>query len=637
MNRLNQTIKYLGTRLTFKYLWQWLAILTYFTLFWTLAIISPYTDKSNSLLMVVGEIVLLITWAACGMVTFIKRDNIRINFWALVFDYPQLWVAMVYLVISARDIAIIPMCDNAIYFKNFLNAILKFDFLPGPSFGAMISSGHPTLGYASYMMLGQFVDYANSTVLNLQTRILTVIGILSFAGIINKLFTGKFLKVDRFLITSLYAFTPLIYGMSLTPSADYAVLIFLCVLVYLYIQGDTILAIFVGLMLVFSKEVGVLLYASFIASLFVVLFPYQVWNDQGKFRLKRYLVKALRNSYLAIPLLFFLVYILTYHQLWNYKSFQGLSEIPTALSFQPGTFYEKSIQIFLANFNWVVWGIVILGIGIGIVRRWRGVTLILQPETIAWVLVLVVTLIPFLVVNFSFQTWDNPRYNVPVIFFELIFLVTVLVITRIKPLWRSGILGGILVLFLLGCFRTVDPILLHFFPTFRVGEHRISFYNSVHTVCDLTLYNGEYVYYYDRLFDLFLQQTKFHPQQDHFIFMSNDPLIVHNISFLWTGNDATGDLYIDPQTLTRTYQAENNIRLSSKVYQGADSIDITSLPVHAYTFQIFWKPPKRPGLENLLNTYYKMVRKITIEDNGYSLDGYELVLRSEFQNKRGSS
>ncbi len=612
-------------RISYSSVWQITVVLTFLLLFWTLASISPSTDKTHSQYLWVGEILLFLLWISSLFIAIKRRQNTTFKIIQYVKDHPQIWVAIIYLVLSSPDIKVLPMCDNGAYFKSVLDAVKGFDFTPANSLKAMILFGHPAFGYAAFMMLGQFISYGNFVIANIQERILSISAILAFAGIVDYFFASRFGKVERLLITAIFAFTPLAYGLTLTVSPDYAILAFLCLTVYFYLHKFPILTLASGIMLCFSKEAGALIYGFVVLGLFSVLLPYASKDNTSKFKIKIYADSLVKNLYLVFPLLLFIFYILINGQLWVFKNPQDLLQSQSYLTLDPIVIHDKTIQVFLASFNWVIWGTIGFAGLIAIIRRLtRPIESNRKSEENLWLIIFALALIPFLVSNYLIKTWNNARYLVPVIFFELIFFFKTLEVFRRQIIIKIGILSISFVLFLASCFRTFDPVLLHFFPTFMFGDHRMSFYNSEFTLCDLTLYNREYVYY-NRLFDRFLQDAKFNPSQDEFVFMTDNYLVKHNITYNWTGEAWTGNIYIDPRTGTRTFNPGSNLILKAIVVQG-DTSSI-ELPVHAFSIRIFWRKSLGNQADTLIKQYYNIVREIHAEEDGYFLDGYELELK----------
>ncbi len=295
----------------------------------------------------------------------------------------------------------------------------------------------------------------------------------------------------------------------------------------------------------------------------------------------------------------------------------------------PWNLWGKTVQMFLASFNWLVWGLIGVSIPIGLLRRRRGAPELQDPSRPGiWFVVLGVAMIPFVLVNYIFLTWNNARYVLPVCLFASIFLLKAL-----EGLWRRRglrveMLAICLVLFGASTFRTVDPLLAQVFPTFEFGDHRMSFYNSVATVCDLTFYNHEYIHY-NRLFDRFLAEAEYDPGADEFVFFTGGvwaDLANHNIEYLWTGGRMLGPLYIDPISRTRTYDAKGNAPLRSTIFVRGES-DPSILPSHAYSIELFWIGELRDLSVSEMNDYYRVLRKIRVEEDGYALIGYELVRR----------
>lgn len=609
--------------------WQSTIVLSFLGVFWGLAWISPWTDKSQRSTVIGGAVILALLWVLAVVLTLRTRERRPLSVRRFIRENPQIWIVAVYLLLSARDITVIPMCDNGAYFKSILDAVRRFNFGLGDNLTAMKLNGHPAQGFAAYMMLGQFVDYTAFQIANIQTRILFVAGVLGFSGIVNYLFPGRGYRFERLLATALFAFTPLVYGLSLTISPDFGVLVFLCLTLYCIMRRHSVLAAAFGVMLCFTKEAGALLYASLLVGIFAIKLPYLALRGTGP-RIRNFATSVLRHLHLAIPLVLYAAYLVVDGQLWIFSGPQAVVARIGSAPIDSSTVYDKSVQIFLANFNWLVWGMIGLGLLAWFYRRWRRqLNTPATPDQGVWFVLLAFTLIPFTLVNYAFVTWNNARYILPISLFVILFLIKALQSSLPSARLRLGLLSICLGLFFISCFRTIDPLLLRLFTTFRFGDHRMSFYNSQATVCDLSFYNREYVYY-NRLFDQFLRESRFDPTQDEFVFFTQDvywSLANHNIAYLWTGNNVTGPLYVDRRTLARTYDAVGNPGLKSSIFVRG-SIDESQLPLHAYSIQLFWIRKLRDLSDKEMRDYYDVVREIHVEEDGYSLDGYELTRRN---------
>ncbi len=216
----------------FRIAWQSALVLSFLTLFWTLAWLSPWTDKSEPLAFAAGAVILVLLWVPALAFAIRGRGRYPVSPRRLLQDNPQLWIVALYLILAVRDINMIPTCDNGAYFRMVLDAVQQFNFDLGHSLTAMKLAGHPAQAYAAYMMLGQFLGFTHFQIANLQTYLLLVIGILAFSGIVGHLFPGRERRWERLLATALFAFTPLVYGLSLTMSPDFAVLAFLCLVIW---------------------------------------------------------------------------------------------------------------------------------------------------------------------------------------------------------------------------------------------------------------------------------------------------------------------------------------------------------------------------------------------------------------------
>jgi hypothetical protein len=611
----------------FRIAWQSALVLSFLILFWALATWSPWTEKSDRLAMAGGAVILILLWMPAIAITIKGCKHHSFTPRRLIQDNPHLWVVALYLILAVRDINVLPTGDNGAYFKMILEAVQHFNFVLGDSLAAMKLAGHPAQAYAAYMMLGQFLDFNNHAIANFQMQLLHVVGVLGFSGIVGRLFPGRDRQWERLLATAIFAFTPLVYGLSLTVSPDFAVLAFLNLVIWAILRDHRILAVAFASVLCFTKEAGVLLYAGLVVGVFGLDVVLQAWRGLAP-RTRELAGGLRRNLYLLLPLVLFAVYIAIDGQLWRFSNPQDLVSATRIFPLDYWTLRDKTIQMFLANFNWVVWGLIGLSLLTRPLRR-RSVA----PQSAEtsrpgiWFGVLCVALLPFILANYVFVTWNNARYILPVCLFAVLFLLRALECIRPKG-WRIAGLALCLGLFGASCFRTLDPILVRLFTTFRFGEHRMSFYNSVATISDLTYYNREYVYF-NRLFDRFLAEAEFDPGVDEFVFFTGNvwgQLARHNIEYLWTGGGMLGPLYIDPGSVTRTYDSVGNPKLRSTIFVRGES-ESSVLPSHAYSIELFWIRKLRDLSVSEMKDYYRVVREIRVEEDGYALVGYELVRR----------
>lgn len=608
----------------FERAWQLTLALTFLGVFWVLAPLSSRTPEPYLLPWLLGGTILLPCWACASVITVRGLRGRGRGVWSFIRDNPQLGIAALYLAVALRDVRQIPMCDNGAYFRMILNAVQQFNFAPAGSLKAMALAGHPAQAYAAYMMLGQFLHFGDYTLANLQMQLLHVAEILAFAGIAVVLFPGEGRKWERLLAVALFAFTPLVYGMSLTVSPDVAVLAFFCLGFWAVVRRYAVLAVAFGLLLCFSKELGAILYAGLVAGIFG-LYVLRNANFAGASRRELPAAGWKENLPLLIPLGLYGLYIALGGSLWRLDSAQEAVSLFTRPP-DPWVVWDKTIQLFLANFNWVVWWLIVASVPLSSLWRRKGVSSANRSPSADWFAVLVVAIVPFLLANYAYRTWSNPRYLMPACMVAILFLVRALA-SWVRPVSvRMGALTAILVLFGISCFRTIDPVLVRAYPTFRLGEHRMSFYNSVATVCDLTFYNREYVYY-NRLFERFLAAAGYRADADELVFFiggTSTELANHNLEYLWTGGDLLGPMYLEPGTVKRTFDSAGNLRLRSTIFvQSRSSPSV--LPAHAFSLRPFWIGQLGEIADAEMKAHYRVLREILVEEDGYSLVGYELA------------
>lgn len=625
------------------YLWKYIRSLNHSTLvqigltlffvavYFDLAALSPYTNKDN-FDKITCLLILLLNLTALLPPVIIIINRIRLktlnneqnskpnpfinknskSFRLCTAECPLIIILFIYIVVKIFYIDSMLRWDGAWYFCRLLESVESFDFTFGNFIKYFNWYGHPSMGYAFIMSINQFLDFGNHYLLNIQNLVLAVLAIFSFHKIVLYIYK-EINQVEALLLTSLFAFNPLFFGVSLSFNLDFPLIVFLPALIWALLYNHLILSVLFGVILVFSKETGVLLYFTI---LFYYVLYYSIKNLAGK-GLKP--SQRLESSHklidrrillsLIIPAVIFLLYLgYTKGQLWEAGSFGWNNEGVHGFGFNWSALTTRLAQIFVLNFSWIQTIICLLFIiKIFFSFMLKLSTAVVSSKYIKDILtMLLFVFIVFTLFNLFFITFNHPRYVLAAVFFLLLFTCGALLNICKKEQVRILILSAMLFLSCLQVFKTVDPLSEAMFKTINFGEHQLLNINPA----DGMVYNAEYTVI-DEILNKLNQTININ---------KNTAIIVSNI---WDAHFNGDGLYsiinIDKSSLKRTFKRENSFQ--PEVYS-IRNLNNGNKPAEAYYLQL-WFGDKKAELE-YLQKHYQIIRTDKIDHKGYSLNLYYL-------------
>lgn len=438
-------------------------------------------------------------------------------------------VGLPYLLFMLQYVGHIPIWDGYLYFETLVQAIdkLKVDF----SMAALIEHfnffSHPSMGYAFVMAGPQLFSPGNPYLLNLSNFALSLLSFYCFYQILVYFFP-KEKRLELLLITLLFALNPLYVGVSINFNMDFPVLVFLTVMVYglvwLRIWPFTIGAI----LMVFSKESGILLYLETVGAVFAVITAFFViakWTNRrtavGHFFKDRLLIKE--------PWLWLTALLTPAGLLWLYKTYRehlkltafwdaGASEksfIDRLIdSFQWTVAETRLVQMFVINGTWIIVAVIAIGICkflLAHIRNSRSFfdffARAFSPHSAGglrrgfnerqllhlWIMILVMG--GFAVFNVFYVTFTNPRYVLPVVFYLHIFFAIAFFMLIPNSKHRYIALTVLILLNVIQVNSTIDPLSRAIFGTFDFGEKKMLDIGSITKECcrrDQLVYNAEF-------------------------------------------------------------------------------------------------------------------------------------------------
>ena len=170
-------------------------------------------------------------------------------------------LSLILLLFTFRRIFILPRWDALLYYSELAKKCNAFNFTAkGLIDGFRIA--HPSHGYFCFLAIGYFLFDNPLVGTEFMQMLLYIISSLCYYGILRILFP-KVKEWIYFLGTLVYALNPLVYGIEHYISSDNGILSYLVILIYVSLKGYSLLELWVSVLLILSKEQGVLYYMVF--------------------------------------------------------------------------------------------------------------------------------------------------------------------------------------------------------------------------------------------------------------------------------------------------------------------------------------------------------------------------------------
>lgn len=345
--------------------------------------------------------------------------------------------------------------------------------------------GHPSIGYVGWLLfIGKIVGF--KWMVDITNIILAIFAISSFYKII--IFFSSKDRIGNLLATALFAFNPLFLASSVSLNLDFPILVFEIIWFESLLNKKYLLSALSGLMLVFSKEIGLLVYFATILGF-------------GVFYWRR--TKLIKLGYIVFPgLIWLLSYLLLGKLGWNNTNVpvdkdSTIWRWGNNCMFCFGINFDyikvRLFQIFVMNFGWVmllvdIFAIVKFLIYFSVRKRFLSA----NRNQIVWGLILGLVFFGWIISNLLLVVMPFSRYMTAGIFFVIIFFVIAL-----QYLLQKNYRVKYLVLTLLLCLNiiqaviAVDPVVGWFYGVNYLGSHKSSPIYGYH---DGLVYNLQFMF-----------------------------------------------------------------------------------------------------------------------------------------------
>ncbi len=538
-----------------------------------------------------------IVWLRLGTVT-VSVGSLRL---AMGAHRGFLLVVAGYLFFLLPGLSTAPVWDAGLYYSSLLDGIFSFDFSILSFMSSFSGFHHPTQALFFLYAPLQYLFPGSVLALNLTTLLLGIVMLCSYYGFCLRLFKNN--RNLALLSAVVFACLPQTLAFTTGLNPDFGMLVAMAILLGCFAWEHKVGMVLGGVLLLFSKEPGLLLYGGFGLGYLASLMP----GLPAKHRTKTFFIRAFQRWYLLIPLILFGLYILGFGMA-RLESTGGIATL-----FAGGTrgflwdwphIFTILQQLFAFQFQWVF-------VLVGLLAFLRARKKKNPPvfERFLWLPLLGTMLVYFVFLLFYVEI-DLLRYVLP---FALLWPVicgwvgscfdsACPFVFRVS----AGCLSGLL---LLSSFVLVDPISNLLFPyRVPVGETRlinVTQLPSFHTLCEVNLYNREYLAY-SRLLDEIV--VAYGSGED----MPYLSVGIPSYSLQFFGNaDGNYRLEYSPKQKRRVFYAADSIPLNGEEFpvlaEGFEQTLPRSFRLLVPAFQ-----PETP-LEELLNTVQvEGIRRFTV-------------------------
>lgn len=466
-----------------------LSIELLFVLFWDLALISKYSDKSNLAAVIIGSVIINGIFIF-NVFSIFFVEKYRFDFIKFIKDKKYLFVIfLIFILCFCTILGSWLNLDGFIYYRN-LREMKNWDFT---SIKSLMLAGHTSQGYTIFLMLGEFITPNNVIGVRIMHCIMALITIYCFYGIIDIVLPDRD-KIEKALYTSLFALSPMMMSVIGEINTDFPLLCFLTWMVYCGVKKHYIQQSFCGILLCFSKETGCILYGFYIIG--IVLFRL----------IKNRNIKKILSADICLitagGILWIINYLTSENKGWANSISQSAGVDTTvkagyklnSVAIYRDYILQKFKQMIYINFNWILYALIVVFIFYVIYKGTKFIKkkIIIEGEIM---LGIVISFLSFLAYNSIYITYNHYRYLLPFSFFICFGAVISIAVIFNKSNIRKIISSIIIVIILVSNFYTFDPISKSIFMTegTGVGDILIPSTISLDRYSNIVI-NGKYDY-----------------------------------------------------------------------------------------------------------------------------------------------
>lgn len=352
--------------------------------------------------------------------------------------------------------------DSQVYYAYLQTACENFDFSLASLFNGFRLAGHPTIGYASFLAILEFLMPGNIYNISISNLLLSIVLVISVYKIL--VYFLKKENICTMLLSVCVSSLPIFLGTYTYYHMDFGVCIFFFILLFCHIYKYYLWELFASLLLVQSKEVGVIVLGGYV--LFFLLAKFVSIKGSAIDRFREIIICKETWLFISIILAGCIYMFLSMTGIlngWQMTDSSGnaITEI-NYFSFNLKYIFHKLKEIFILNFQWVVVIITAcLGISNLLKRKKKKI------DNYVWGIL--GSIVAYFLFSILYITYPLPRYNI-VIMMEIVLVMCILIGNSLKTSVTQYFLGIIIsVIFIIQSYFTIDPVSIKSFKNLNTN------------------------------------------------------------------------------------------------------------------------------------------------------------------------
>lgn len=477
---------------------QLFAILFLLTSFWDTHFIFSWNDELNIPVAVIGVLCLNISLILIFYKIFVKNKQLSsFRFSAFFHKYSGLLIILViFSILSIQDFGLWFRGDSYFYYESIVNSRNAWDFTLN-DLSPFMMGGHTAYAYAFFLSIGEYLWHNAGNGIRLVNLVMSLATISMFYGITSTLFK-KLEKIGNTLLTAVFAFAPLFFGISYLISSDFPLLCFFTIFLFAHIKRLEIVQWISILAICFSKEIGIVVLAGFYLGE-TIYYVKQNYKNSKQFRLFSVLFSGKRViDYSACFL--FLIPVLFLDEGWMQELKLNLLNSDQATGKGLPNFVVKwhyyvykAEEMFLMNFMWIITLVVVVFFIYRLFkyflkdRKISSIKVIttehrgdfsfvfeINESEYNYAFPIVTSAIFYAFISFFYFTYLHYRYvQLNLLFMVLLLGYCVNYIYESKKFVGNFVLTIVASLFLVESYFTIDPITYRLFINFDAGNKNL--------------------------------------------------------------------------------------------------------------------------------------------------------------------
>lgn len=496
-----------------------LIILSVIFLFMTAACINKWAVFQEHVVAyavtLIADMAILICWLwniTGKMLRYKERGVTLKTFWG---QNCGVMIAMFFSLASrAVQFGDMPRWDAWTYYNILQNACQNFDFTLQSFVQNYTMASHPTLGFAGITAIGVFLNDGGYTGVLVVWMIVTLLTTFCLYYILKKILpTCSW--VYHTIATCTVMSTPLVLGTFSYYQPDAGAVCFFVFIVYCYLYRKNLLMFFSMMLLLMTKEIGIVILAGFGIG---ALLGRMIYTGKEKTVWKRFLnffKEPLGISGILAALavgIYMLFFIKSGGAIWSLSISDDAAF--STFTFRPSFILYKCKQFFVLNFNWLIWGGNLAFFIVGKIRK-KGKKCKNKLKRQDILLIFFLAAVFQIVFYSSYITFTNPRYHVLIDYCGVFLFVAQAAPCLTKKKLYYGMVGITGILLFVEAYVTIDPISLLAFENNDTGNARIinEGYHSSIVQGDYCIYNHQFSYL-GKAYNHILRDVGYHEGMD---------------------------------------------------------------------------------------------------------------------------